>query len=151
MCATPAQATIIVMFNDHLLRVLSRTRVDDGQRAHRQHIEARSGPAPRIAAVRPSADEPLTIRHAEAADLSALERLAALDSHRIPSGELFVGEVDGRLVAAVSIDTGAVIADPFEETAPIVHLLRMQASAARPPAPRPVVLESVEPELPKAA
>jgi hypothetical protein len=133
MCATPAQATIIVMFNDHLLRVLSRTRVDDSQRAHRQHIEARSGPAPRIAAVRRSGDEPLTIRHAEAADLSALEHLAALDSHRIPSGELFVGELDGRLVAAVSIDTGAVIADPFVPTAHMVELLR---TAARP-APRP--------------
>ena len=95
----------------------------------------------------------MTIRHAAASDLASLERLAALDSARIPSGELFVAEVDGRLLAATSIDTGAVIADPFEHTASIVELLRVQSRGARP-APRHaavVVDEPAEELLPEAA
>ena len=80
----------------------------------------------------------LTIRHAIAADEADLTRLAALDSSRVPSGELLVAEVDGSLVAALSIDTGAAIADPFEHTAAIVDSLRAQARESR--APRPAIL-----------
>ena len=75
----------------------------------------------------------LTIRHAIAADEAGLTRLAALDSSRLPSGELLVAELDGTLVAALSVDTGAAIADPFEHTAAIVESLRVQArQRARP-------------------
>jgi hypothetical protein len=152
MWARPAQSMMLFMFSDHLLRTLSRTRVDDAQRAARQrHVEARGGPAPRLAAVAASPDAPLTIRHAGASDLPALAHLAALDSRRVPSGELFVAEVEGRLLAAVSIDTGAVVADPFEHTGSIVKLLRLQASAAGTPAPRSVAVPEGEPALPKAA
>ena len=37
----------------------------------------------------------LTIRHATIADEPVLQRLAALDSSRVPSGELLVAELDG--------------------------------------------------------
>jgi hypothetical protein len=80
----------------------------------------------------------ITLRHAIAADEADLTRLAALDSSRMPSGELLVAELDGRLVAALSIDTGAAIADPFEHTAAIVDSLRAQARESREP--RPAVL-----------
>ena len=80
----------------------------------------------------------LTLRHAIAADEAALTRLAALDSSRLPSGELLVAELDGTLVAALSIDTGAVIADPFEHTAAIVASLLAHARKSR--APRPAIL-----------
>ena len=80
----------------------------------------------------------LTIRHAIAADEADLTRLAALDSSRVPSGELLVAELDGSLVAALSVDTGAAIADPFEYTAAIVDSLRAQARESR--APRPAIL-----------
>jgi hypothetical protein len=79
----------------------------------------------------------LTIRHATSADEAALERLAALDSSRVPGGELIVAELDGRLVAAVSARTGAAIADPFEHTAAIVGSLRAQARRRSRPARRP--------------
>ena len=82
----------------------------------------------------------LTIRHAIAADEADLNRVAALDSSRVPSGELLVGELDGVLVAAVSIDTGAAIADPFEHTAAIVESLRLQASKRDRPARAPIRL-----------
>ena len=80
----------------------------------------------------------LTLRHANASDEAALIRLATLDSSRVPSGELLVAELDGGLVAALSVDTGAAIADPFEHTAAIVDSLRVRARAAA--APRPAVL-----------
>ena len=133
---------MLFMLNDHLLRALSKTRTIDPLPATPIHVPTR-----RIAA-----DAPLTIRHATANDFPALERLAALDSHRIPSGELFVGEVDGQLLAAVSIDTGSVIADPFEHTAAIVDVLRVQTRAVRPVAPpQAIVDEPVDELLPEAA
>jgi hypothetical protein len=85
----------------------------------------------------------LTIRHASLADEGGLRRLAALDSSRIPSGELLVAELDGRLVAALSVDTGAAIADPFEHTAAIVDSLRVRAGARPRPARRPAHLRRV--------
>jgi hypothetical protein len=85
----------------------------------------------------------LTLRHATAADADALVRLAALDSSRVPSGELLVGELDGSVVAALSVDTGAVIADPFEHTAVIVESLRVRARGHERPAPAPMRLGRV--------
>jgi hypothetical protein len=130
------------MFNDHLLRALSKSRPVETRRPSPIHVPTR----------RMAVDAPLTIRHATATDFPALERLAALDSHRIPSGELYVGEVDGRLLAAMSIDTGSVIADPFEHTASIVDVLRVQSRAVRSAAPRAATIEApVEELLPEAA
>ena len=80
----------------------------------------------------------LTIRHATVTDEADLIRLAALDSSRVPSGELVVAQVDGTLIAALSIDTGATIADPFEHTAAIVDSMRAQVRASR--VPRPAIL-----------
>jgi hypothetical protein len=85
----------------------------------------------------------LTIRHATNADEAALRRLAALDSSRVPSGELLVAELDGQLVAALSVDTGAAIADPFEHTAAIVDSLRAHSRRQAGPTLRPAVLGRV--------
>jgi hypothetical protein len=86
-----------------------------------------------------TASADITIRPAVPADHSDLERLAALDSARLPSGNLLVAELDGELVAALNPATGFAIADPFRHTAEIVELLRVRArDAAR--ATRPVVL-----------
>ncbi|HKE78197.1 MAG TPA: hypothetical protein VKB54_02780 [Solirubrobacteraceae bacterium] len=130
MWPEPSQSNMLFMFNDHLLRTLSNYRADDARRGH-NIVE----PTVRPKRPRARADEAVTIRHAQPADAEALQRLAALDSRRVPSGELYVAERDGRLAAAVSIDTGAVIADPFEPTAAVVDLLRLHAAAARPQAP----------------
>jgi hypothetical protein len=132
MCAPPSQSIMLSMFNDNLLRTLSRYRSDDAQRFRRRSHTVDEQPA----SERDSA--PVTIRHANQTDLRALERLAALDSQRLPSGELFVAELDGQLIAAVSVDTGAVIADPFEHTAATVDLLRLHAAAVRPQAPQTI-------------
>jgi hypothetical protein len=69
------------------------------------------------------------IRAARGSDGAAIARLAALDSTAVPAGELLVAEADGVLVAARSLATGAVVADPFRPTADIVALLTLRAAA----------------------
>jgi hypothetical protein len=128
MCGPLSQSKILFMFNDNLLRDFSRYQSQDAQRFRRSAHTVDESRAPRQS-------EPVTIRHAHPTDVRDLERLAALDSRRVPSGELFVAEVGNQLVAAVSIDTGAVIADPFEHTAAVVDLLRVHAEAVRPQVP----------------
>ena len=67
------------------------------------------------------------IRAARGSDGVALERLAALDSARVPAGELLVAETDGAIVAAHAPAVGQTIADPFRRTAPVVELLELHA------------------------
>lgn len=69
----------------------------------------------------------LTIRPAFPDDAAALERLAQLDSSEVPTGELLIAEVDGGPAAAMAIQGGAVIADPFQPTAALITLLAERA------------------------
>lgn len=69
----------------------------------------------------------LTIRRATAEDAFAVRRLAALDSAAPPTGELLLAEMGGELWAAISVDTGASVADPFRPSADLVDLLRFRA------------------------
>jgi hypothetical protein len=69
----------------------------------------------------------LTIRPADLADLAGLDRLAALDSSSAPTGDVLVAEVGGELWAAVEVETGAAIADPFRPSGDLVTLLRHHA------------------------
>jgi hypothetical protein len=73
-------------------------------------------------------DKTLTIRRADSSDAGALVRLAALDSASPPTGEALLAEVGGELWAAVEIDSGTAIADPFRPSGEIVDLLRLQVS-----------------------
>jgi hypothetical protein len=69
----------------------------------------------------------LTIRRAAGADESAVRRLSALDSAFPPTGDVLLGEVDGELWAALSIDTGHAVADPFRPSGDLVDLLQFRA------------------------
>lgn len=80
---------------------------------------------------------PVSIRAAEAADASALERLAAVDSAPVAAVELaeeahaggvLVAESGGRILAALRLSDGLAIADPFVRTASLVRLLRARAA-----------------------
>jgi hypothetical protein len=75
-------------------------------------------------------DKTLTIRRADAADAGALVRLAGLDSASPPTGEALLAEVGDELWAAVELDTGVAIADPFRPSGDLVDLLRLRASFA---------------------
>jgi len=78
-----------------------------------------------------SADS-VTIRVAYPADALALARLAALDSACAPPREpVLVAEVGGELAAAISLDDGAVVANPFAPTAALVELLEARARQLR--------------------
>ncbi len=76
-------------------------------------------------------DLSLTIRRAGVADSGALVRLAALDSAKPPAGDSLVAEVGGELWAAIEIESGAAIADPFRPSADLVELLRFRARRMR--------------------
>jgi hypothetical protein len=69
----------------------------------------------------------LTIRPADLADLAGLDRLAALDSASPPTGDVLVAEVGGELWAALELNSGATIADPFRQSGELVDLLRLHA------------------------
>ena len=78
----------------------------------------------------------LVVRRARHSDDQALAALAALDSVRPLTGERMIGEVDGQIVAAVSLHDGRVAADPFEPTADVVEILRLHTAGARSAAAR---------------
>ena len=78
----------------------------------------------------------LLIRAATDDDAPGLLRLARLDSSRPPAGRIVVAEDRGTIVAAMSIDDGATIADPFRATAAIVAMLRLRAEQVRGEKPR---------------
>jgi hypothetical protein len=73
----------------------------------------------------------VVIRSARRSDGAALNRLAQLDSARVPGGGLLVAETDGNLVAAHAPATGATIADPFRHTAGVVEMLHMRGAMMR--------------------
>ena len=75
----------------------------------------------------------ISIRAATYGDGPTLARLAALDSASVPFGPVLLAEVDGRPLAALSVNDGRVIGDPFTRTAELVELLRVHArmTAAR--------------------
>ena len=72
---------------------------------------------------------PVLVRPARSVDSDALTVLAALDSAAPLTGEVLLAVAGGEVAAAMSLDTGAVVANPFEPTAHLVDLLR---TAARP-------------------
>lgn len=69
----------------------------------------------------------VVLRLATEADAERIRTLAELDSARVPAGEVLIAEVDGRLQAALPLDGGNPIADPFRRTAGLVTVLRVRA------------------------
>jgi hypothetical protein len=76
--------------------------------------------------------EDVTLRLTNAADRSALQRLAELESRWFPPpGPHLVAVRDGRVDAAISLSSGEAIADPFRRTAELCDLLRLHAKTRR--------------------
>jgi hypothetical protein len=83
----------------------------------------------------PSSADALTIRMAVPTDRERLNDLARLDSARLREGvPMLVAEIDGELRAALPLDGGRAIADPFHRTAEIVAMLAQRALQLAPPA-----------------
>jgi hypothetical protein len=80
----------------------------------------------------------LTLRYATAADAEALERLAQLDSAHTPAGTVLTASVDGDMWAAVSVEDGDAVSDPFRPAGELVSLLHERARQLRRQRPRGV-------------
>ena len=75
----------------------------------------------------------LTIRVATPGDAPVVQYLAQIDSAPLVTGRVLLAELDGMPYAAISLDTGAVVADPFRPTAEA--FLERMANVMRLPAP----------------
>jgi hypothetical protein len=74
---------------------------------------------------------PLVLRPATSVDTAELERLAALDSAEPLTGEILLAYAGGQVRAAVSLQTGRTVADPFYPSGELVELLRAASGARR--------------------
>jgi hypothetical protein len=74
----------------------------------------------------------ITIRQSVPSDFEAVERLAALDSGRVPSGRTLVALENGEIRAVLPLDGSRPLADPFHPTAELVEMLRVAAVPEKP-------------------
>ena len=104
---------------------LAQAKLDHLRRASAARSPAwqRSQPGPSVAA----AHEAVTLRFGVPADANRLARLAALDSSNSPTQPVLLAEIDGQLLAALSLSDGTAVADPFHPTADLLELLRARA------------------------
>jgi hypothetical protein len=77
------------------------------------------------------------IRRAHDGDVPLLHDLAELDSDKPLRGPVLVALVEGRIWAAIAIDGGRVVADPFLPTGAAVELLALRVRQLRAAAGRP--------------
>ena len=75
--------------------------------------------------------ESITIRLSRPGDEAALRQLAGRDSAPQPEGSMLVALVGEDLRAAVSVNDGEAIADPFHPTAGLVRMLTARAEQLR--------------------
>jgi len=73
----------------------------------------------------------ITIRPVQRDDADAVKRLAGLDERPVPRGPLLVAEVEGVLEAAIGLEGGDTIANPFTESKAAVTLLHVRAVQLR--------------------
>lgn len=103
-----------------LMRQVAAARVADFHRAAARHRRVRD------AYVRP----PQTVRTAIQLRVSQcreeLERLAALSERPLHESDWIVADVDGVAVAAVAVDDGTTVYDPFKPTSQAVSLLQLR-------------------------
>ena len=134
MTAHPTWPDPRLMSHPNLNMLLARLRTDDLYRD--ADVARRAGEARRAAKPRRSArprghgraglstelatpERAITLRCCSAEDHGPLARLAALDSSKPPHQPVVVAEVGGELRAALSLNDGSLVADPF-------HLTRAQ-------------------------
>jgi hypothetical protein len=99
-------------------------RAANGRGAGRAGVRRRRGTAAASSA-RPVA----AVRFAHPDEARTLRRLAQLDDAPELAGEILVATIDAEIVAALSLDDGRVVANPFILTSDAVELLRRTATA----------------------
>ena len=103
-----------------LLRQVAMARAADFQRDAARYRRARTGSARPAQPVRTAIELRLSACREE------LERLAALSERTFNGGDWIVADVDGVPVAAVSLEDGTTVYDPFRPTSQAVSLLRLR-------------------------
>jgi hypothetical protein len=68
----------------------------------------------------------IIIRPARAADGDSVRRVAQRDSRAVPDGDLLIAVVAGEVHAAIALDSGDVIADPFRRTEELIRMLALR-------------------------
>jgi hypothetical protein len=72
----------------------------------------------------------VTLRPVSPGDEGAVARVAQLDSSPLPPAPRLVAERDGVIEAAISLQTGELVSNPFVPTVRLCELLRLHAAAA---------------------
>ena len=75
--------------------------------------------------------ETITIRPSREEDAPAVEQLAELEERGVPRGPLLLADVEGTVEAAVAIETGEALANPFVPSEEVVSLLEHRADQLR--------------------
>jgi hypothetical protein len=73
----------------------------------------------------------LTIRRANESDNATLSDLAGLDSATPLHGDVLVAEAETGPVAAIELESGRTVADPFRHSEPVVGMLQLRADQLR--------------------
>jgi hypothetical protein len=108
-----------------------KATIDDRQRQLEEQV--RNGYLRRQTAETPEpAPEVVVLRLCTVQDDAALDRIAELEGAPVPAGRHVVAEVNGRVVAALPLTGGEVIADPFRPTAHLERLLELRAKQLAP-------------------
>jgi hypothetical protein len=75
--------------------------------------------------------ESITIRPSRADDAPAVELLAELEERPVPPGPLLLAVVEGTIEAAIGLEGGETVANPFSESSGAVSLLHVRAAQLR--------------------
>jgi hypothetical protein len=76
-------------------------------------------------------DDGLTVRAATQRDSEAVRLLAALEGVSMPRGRVLVAQLGDDVVAALPLEGGGPLADPFRPSAHFVELLQLRARQLR--------------------
>ena len=71
--------------------------------------------------------DPVLVRRSTPGDEKRIRVLSLLDDRRMPKGPYLVAEIGGEPVAAISLPTREVVANPFRRTGDAVDMLRLRA------------------------
>lgn len=103
-----------------LMRQVAVARMADFRRDAARYRRARA------ASVRPPQPVRMAIQLRLSACREELERLAALSERPLHGGDWLVADVNGVAVAAVAVDDGTTVYDPFRPTSQAVSLLQLR-------------------------
>jgi hypothetical protein len=117
-----------MMIHPEFERVLIEQRLESLRRDGRRPLRPRAPQQEDLSRIE--------LRLCTVGDDEALGQLAALSERELPHGSFVLAHVNGRLVAAMALCTGLMLADPFVRTAHIRRLLELRARQLQPAGPR---------------